>query len=347
LQEELAAKSSSIEESFPEPSFSEESFADERATAKLPTLPDDTSDVSAIGENNQENKLETENATHDEILSQNGFNKFTSLDEETDEMPETALFEKLAARFSESEMEYPEDLPESILPTSLGNELNDLPDALSDEMPEALLLKNSSRQIPEFDSAGFDQLPEPTFEEVDLPLPETSVGSTLNTSEQNSADQNVVPDEHSLKEKFSFLEERFVIFKLDDTLYAFPAVNVAEIGQLLPITPLPFVPSWFLGISHLRGDILSVVGLRELWKKNTAPSPKAKILIVHSEKQSLTVALVVDAVREMRHVTPEEIISDESQGDSHFASYQIGMVEYEGQNLCLLNAEKLLETLRS
>jgi purine-binding chemotaxis protein CheW len=167
------------------------------------------------------------------------------------------------------------------------------------------------------------------------------------SSEQDSADQNVLQGKHHQLRKASFLEERFVIFKLDDTLYAFPAVNVAEIGQLLPITPLPFVPSWFLGISHLRGDILSVVGLRELWQKNTAMPHKAKILIVHSEKQSLTVALVVDAVREMRHVMPEEIISDESQNDSHFAPYQIGMVDYEGQNLCLLNAEKLLETLRS
>ncbi len=179
--------------------------------------------------------------------------------------------------------------------------------------------------------------------------PQPNLDLSPESFEQEPENQNALQEKYyqlGQLGKASFLEERYVIFKLDDTLYALPAINVTEIGQLLPVTPLPFVPSWFLGITHLRGDIISVVGLRELWQKNTAVPHKAKILIVHSEKQSLTIALVVDAVREMRHVAPGEIISDESHNDSHFTPYQIGTVDYDGQNLCLLNAEKLLETLR-
>jgi len=44
--------------------------------------------------------------------------------------------------------------------------------------------------------------------------------------------------------------------------YAVGLTNVLEIGSPAAITPLPHVPEWLLGVSNLRGDILSVVDLR-------------------------------------------------------------------------------------
>ena len=351
LQEELATKHSLDEENFPEPFFAEDNFTGEAATTELATEPDEMPVAPPVAENNPETNSEVENslALPETTVSKNGFGRHLSA-EEADAISETSSFDSETVNVSEAQ--YPENLPENFLATALANEVEVAPDILSDEIPEALLLKDSETPRPESDAVGFDVTPEPEFEDGSVtaadseePPPDSSlIGEP---SEPKAATQNSLPEKYYQLGKASFLEERFVIFKLDDTLYAFPAVNVAEIGQLLPITPLPFVPSWFLGITHLRGDIVSVVGLRELWQKNTVVPQKAKILIVHSEKQSLTIALVVDAVREMRHVAPEEIVSGVSQNESHFAPYQIGTVDYDGQNLCLLNAEKLLETLRS
>jgi chemotaxis signal transduction protein len=151
---------------------------------------------------------------------------------------------------------------------------------------------------------------------------------------------------NNLPETVSFLKERFIVFCLDEALFAFSAAHVAEIGQPLDVTPLPFVRSWFLGICNLRGDILPVVGLRELWERPTAAHNRSKMLVLRSYKMNLSVGLMVDAVREMRRVGKEEIYSDPTQGETPFAAYQIGIVDYEGQKLCLLDAEKMLETIR-
>lgn len=144
----------------------------------------------------------------------------------------------------------------------------------------------------------------------------------------------------------TFLEDRYIVFRIEEVLYAFSAKSIVEIGQPLPITPLPFVPKWFLGISNLRGDILSVVGLRELWNRKSAPAQqRTKLLVLRSEKLNVTVGLVVDGVREMRRVNADEI-NQNAAVEAHLTAYKIGDADYEGQRLALLDAEKFLESLK-
>ncbi|MEP6923128.1 MAG: chemotaxis protein CheW [Pyrinomonadaceae bacterium] len=350
LEAELAAaKEPATEESLPGDSFATQNITD--TTGNLAPEPkalkSDYFAPSLATENDRNETFEAfDHAVQSSVNGEISFDKYIAADE-AEEMPETALFESLATG-ELPEIDYPEDLSQDFLASSLSDESEGLPENSLEEMPEPLLLlDNSQTEMPEVDLAEPETLP--AIKDVDSQVSDPPpTDSAFAAPAQAAVGQSSRQEMSDITKSVSFLKERFVIFKLDDTLYAFPAINVAEIGQLLPITPLPFVPSWFLGISNLRGDILSVVGLRELWEKNTTLPHKSKILIVHSEKQALTIGLVVDAVREMRHVKPEEIFSDDSQNEieSHFASYKIGMVEYEGQNLCLLNAEKLLETLK-
>ena len=143
------------------------------------------------------------------------------------------------------------------------------------------------------------------------------------------------------------LEERYIVFKLDNANYAFPAINVAEVGQPLPVTALPFVPHWFLGVANLRGDILSVIGLRELWgKKTSAAGQRTKLIVIRSVKENLNVGLLVDQIREIRHYTKAEIARAAEQAEPHLSVYHAGKIDHDDQSLWLLDAEKLLETLR-
>jgi purine-binding chemotaxis protein CheW len=153
---------------------------------------------------------------------------------------------------------------------------------------------------------------------------------------------------HSTVESGNFLEDRYIVFKLENDLYGFPAASIKEIGHPLEVTPLPFVPAWFLGIANLRGDILTVLGLRELWGKPKAVNvQKPKMLVLHSIKQEVTVGLVVDQIREMRRVSAEEIRKEGASAvDEHLANYRVGEVDYEGQRLRLLDAEKFLQSLK-
>src|SRR5512139_2066840 len=55
-----------------------------------------------------------------------------------------------------------------------------------------------------------------------------------------------------------------VEFTLGAERYAFPASAVREVFNLTEITPLPSVPAFVMGVTNLRGRILSVIDVRRL-----------------------------------------------------------------------------------
>ncbi len=55
-----------------------------------------------------------------------------------------------------------------------------------------------------------------------------------------------------------------VEFTLGPERYAFPASAVREVFNLTEITPLPSVPAFVMGVTNLRGRILSVIDIRRL-----------------------------------------------------------------------------------
>src|SRR5215203_7090627 len=75
--------------------------------------------------------------------------------------------------------------------------------------------------------------------------------------------------------------EKFVVFFLDDELFAVSAAAVAEIVRPLEFTPLPNSPAWLHGIANLRGQIISVLNLAKICHKNSAPvSSKSKLIVL-------------------------------------------------------------------
>lgn len=56
-----------------------------------------------------------------------------------------------------------------------------------------------------------------------------------------------------------------VDFRLGPERYAFPAALVREVFNLTEITLLPGVPPFVLGVTNLRGRILSVIDIRRLF----------------------------------------------------------------------------------
>ena len=55
--------------------------------------------------------------------------------------------------------------------------------------------------------------------------------------------------------------QQYLRFFLHKTQFALPMQHTSEIKYRTDITPLPNVPPWVLGISNLRGEIISVVDL--------------------------------------------------------------------------------------
>lgn len=85
--------------------------------------------------------------------------------------------------------------------------------------------------------------------------PDTSSQATLRARARELAK----PPE---KEDASVRLVEIVEFTLGQERYAFPAEFVREVFHLTEITPLPSLPAFVLGVTNVRGRILSVIDIR-------------------------------------------------------------------------------------
>jgi purine-binding chemotaxis protein CheW len=136
---------------------------------------------------------------------------------------------------------------------------------------------------------------------------------------------------------------KFVVFVLADTHFAVPLEDVLEIQRLPRITTIPSVPDWVLGVTNLRGEILSVVDLRALLGiGDPGHGPGGLIMVVRSSDQELTTALVVDRVPGMTSLPPDRIVAPTSAVDARISPYMRGVAEDRDRLLVVLDLDELL-----
>lgn len=151
-------------------------------------------------------------------------------------------------------------------------------------------------------------------------------------------------------------QEQYVIFRLAGAEYAALAANVREVGEITTLTPVPNVPQWLLGVTNLRGDILSVVDLRtfldldqpdevesELMTPPASSGPR-EMLIVHPKRDPslISTGLVVDEVSDIRYLPLDRITEPAAPIEHQIAPYLQGVYDLEGRLLIMLDFERLL-----
>jgi len=62
--------------------------------------------------------------------------------------------------------------------------------------------------------------------------------------------------------------DNFIVFRLEKELYATPLLSVKEIVEIQLIKPVPYTPSYYLGIMNLRGEVISVIDLKKKFGTN-------------------------------------------------------------------------------
>ncbi len=79
-------------------------------------------------------------------------------------------------------------------------------------------------------------------------------------------------------------------------MLALPLSSALEIiGHQPDITPLPNLPDWILGISNIRGEIISVIDLKAFFGLSRKQSETSKrVIIVHN--QDMKAGIIVDKI---------------------------------------------------
>jgi purine-binding chemotaxis protein CheW len=138
--------------------------------------------------------------------------------------------------------------------------------------------------------------------------------------------------------------DKYVVFHLEDKIYGINSKSVAEVAANLPITALPNSPDWLLGLANLRGDIITVIDLRKLWKKTSATPHKSRLIVFPATKTDPSIAFLVDKLSEIVTLSAKNINFSASDFTDSFPTF-FGKVEYKGQTLHLIDVDKIFSTL--
>jgi len=144
------------------------------------------------------------------------------------------------------------------------------------------------------------------------------------------------------KEQASGEIERFLEFSLGEEDYAIPLLSVREVISVPETTPIPKAPPHFLGIMNLRGQVISVVDLRQ--KLNIKPKEEdLEESVVIVDIQGMNLGIVVDSINKVLAVSLEDV-SDVPEIESQVnAEYIEGVYRKEDSLTVLLDVAKVLD----
>lgn len=132
-----------------------------------------------------------------------------------------------------------------------------------------------------------------------------------------------------------------LLFTIEENVYGIEIQYITEIIGIQPITVVPKVPDYIKGVINIRGKVVPVMSVRRRFDKEEIPYD-ARTCIVVIEWDGVAVGLIVDRVREVVTVKPEEICATPDYKSVNMNQYIRCIIDSaEGVRL-LLNCQKLV-----
>ena len=134
------------------------------------------------------------------------------------------------------------------------------------------------------------------------------------------------------------IEGQNVIFSVADEQFSLPLNAVKEIIRIPEITQLPLAPIYVEGIINLRGEVVSVISLRDKFGiERLEKNDQERIVIV--AKENALYGLRVDKMHGVINVEKEDI----SESGSNESEYVNEVIKYKTEIYMNLNVEKVLD----
>jgi len=127
--------------------------------------------------------------------------------------------------------------------------------------------------------------------------------------------------------------------------YAVPITSVREILRVGRITPVSSAPAFVVGVTNLRGVIMTVLDLRVFLGLESAP-PGVDARIIIAEGGGLVVGILVEQVEEIVDMPAAQVKQPLSSGKGLVEDYVVGIIAHADQMVVLIDLEKVLRNPR-
>ncbi len=102
------------------------------------------------------------------------------------------------------------------------------------------------------------------------------------------------------------ITHRFLEFDLGKESYAIPLLSVREVIPTPETTVLPNGPAHMVGIMNLRGQIISVIDLRNKLKIKPRENNKEQAVLI-VDMEGVSIGLVVDSINKVLSIATDEL----------------------------------------
>lgn len=141
------------------------------------------------------------------------------------------------------------------------------------------------------------------------------------------------------------MDKKYVIFLLDQRLYAIDILDITSIEEIGALTPVPRAPGFIKGIVNLRGQLIPVISLRYVFGENTEGESSSTILIINlGGKQA---ALLVDEVIEIHTPESGEVGSLPELARTAATEYAAGVIKSGERIIIVIDTEQLLSKVEA
>lgn len=135
---------------------------------------------------------------------------------------------------------------------------------------------------------------------------------------------------------------QFIGFLLENQEYAFQIEKIQEIGIPGQITVMPQVPTYVQGVSNLRGTIIPIIGLRNLFHfPDGESSDERRIIVVNVGSQKI--GCLVDAVTKVIRVQSDAIELATEVAHTQGAKFISGFIKTGQTPIIMLDVDELLD----
>ncbi|MCP4605010.1 MAG: purine-binding chemotaxis protein CheW [Proteobacteria bacterium] len=133
----------------------------------------------------------------------------------------------------------------------------------------------------------------------------------------------------------------YVVFDIGDYICGLDIGAVQEINKHLEPTPVHGSPDYVLGITNLRGQILTVISLRKRFGLSQPPlEQNMRHLVVRWEER--TVSLLADSVSDILKMNLESMLQTPSHLPEEMAKYIGGVYELDQGVMVVLDIKQVL-----
>lgn len=140
--------------------------------------------------------------------------------------------------------------------------------------------------------------------------------------------------------------QQVTTFRIQGELYGIDVANVKEVLRFSAVTPVPGTDNYVLGITNLRGNVLTVIDTRQLFfLPDSEVNDNTRIIVVELNDQEV-VGLIVDSVDEVINIPQKSIDrAPNINSDEATKRYVNGVCYSDNRLIILLDLNKILTSI--